>query len=327
MAVLEIVLHCLIFISTLAIGVLLVQVWKYLNSKPIVIQTVLDDLTKDGIVIFGLNILCGWITWIKLGSNYSYNVAMIITMINCFLKVSLMVQTLTFFITRHLFVFNFQYINNVEEGNIKIASRTFVTVLGLTCAIFDDWSSSEKFLYLTENQQIEEVQVKDSRPLFSLIVALSSLLIVAFVQARIAYTRFKYPELQNNLGENDTYNLKIISSAIVLSIATLIIIIFSYYASIRLWKNLLILFCSRIIASLLILLVMYSNESMFLFVKKNIIPFQIYPDPEIPQVNSAQHDERPVEVPIQLSKRDSTPHERVRRSSFEFSLQYFFSFF
>ena len=159
-------------------------------------------------------------------------------------------------------------------------------------------------------------------------------MIVAFVQARIAYKRSKHPELQNNVGENETYNLKMISVAVVLAIVMLTIILSSLYAKILLWKSLLIVFCVRSIVLFMILLTIYSNERMFLFVKNSLIPFYVDPDPEIPQVNSAPNDESPDQSPqdslneistenpfVFPQSKHPTSNERVKNSSYEFPLK------
>ena len=298
-----------------------------MNCKPLGLQTVLDDLTKDGMVILGLTIIYEWLTWIKFDYDYNCDVAIIVTKINAFFRVSLMAQAFTFSVTRYLFAFKFHYINNISEGNIKMTSRICVLMLASTCAIVDNWYSGKKFLYLTGNHQINNEETKDSRPFLTIIVVISSLMIVAFVQAQIAYTRFKHPELQNNVGADDTYNLKMISGAVVLSIVMLIVILASLYARIVLWKSLLIVLCVRMIVLFMILLVIYSNEKMSLFVKNSLMPFQVNPDPEISQVDSAPNEEIPVQEPIQhsfssqIQIENPTPNERVCKSSFEFSLQ------
>ena len=78
MRVEEIAIHCSIFVATTIIGLLLYQVLKYLNSKPLGLQIVLDDLTKDAMVILGLTMTYTWITWIKLTQQYDYHLAKII---------------------------------------------------------------------------------------------------------------------------------------------------------------------------------------------------------------------------------------------------------
>ena len=59
MRVEEIAIHCSIFVATIIIGVLLFKVLKYLNSKPLGLQIVFDDLTKDTMIILGLTIRGG----------------------------------------------------------------------------------------------------------------------------------------------------------------------------------------------------------------------------------------------------------------------------
>ena len=151
MRVEEIAIHCSIFVATIIIGVLLIQVLKYLNSKPLGLQIVLDDLTKDAMVILGLTMTYTWITWIKLTQQYDYHLAKIIIDIGVAFRVALIVQALTFSITRYLFVFNFSHINNVAESSIKMVSRIFVAVVSISCAFFDDWTGGKKFLYLLNN--------------------------------------------------------------------------------------------------------------------------------------------------------------------------------
>ena len=62
MRVEEIAIHCVIFIANVAIYALLFKVWKYLNSKPLGFQTVLDDLAKDGMILLALTLTynCGF---------------------------------------------------------------------------------------------------------------------------------------------------------------------------------------------------------------------------------------------------------------------------
>ena len=59
------VIYCLIFSETIVSGVLLLKIWKYLNSNPLVIKTVLDFLAKDGMFFLGLALIYLWITWIN----------------------------------------------------------------------------------------------------------------------------------------------------------------------------------------------------------------------------------------------------------------------
>ena len=268
----EIVVHCCILIVTSAIMVLLFQAWKYLNSKPFGFRTVLDDLAKDGMVILGLNLTHTWITWIKVASQYNYYVALAILKIEAIFRVSLIVQALTFSVVRYLFVFNFQKINNVSEGKIKMLSRLCVAVLVIICANFDDWTTAKKVSYLiTEIQTEEEHAFKGPRPFFSTIVTVASMLIIAYVQVRITYQKWKYPEFQDNEAEGDKYSLKMICIVVGVSLITVIIVVSSVYAKSIVLTSLSTLLYVRLIAFIAIWLLICSNERMLSFIKKHLL--------------------------------------------------------
>ena len=296
MRVEEIVIHCLIFLANIAIYALLFKVWKYLNSKSLGFQTVLDDLAKDGMILLALTLTYNWIVWIKFYPEYNYYVAMIIINVGASFRVSLIVQALTFSITRYLFVLNFSHINNVAEGSIKMASRIFLAVLSITCGTVDDWTGGKKFLYLTDKDK-DQVP-KSPTSLVSIIVAISSLLIIVYIQARISYAKWKYPEIYNNNEDNETYNLKIISVVTGILIVVVIIVLSFLFAKIDLWKSLLTLLCLRIIVLVAILLFIYSNPHLFSFVKNNLKVCQ--GDPFIQHTNPAPNDvsiENPFIIP------------------------------
>ena len=294
----EFVVHCLILIVIVAITVLLYQVWKYLKSKPLGIQTVLDDLAKDGMMILALTMTFTWITWIKFADQYNFHVALAILKVEAFFRVSLVTQALTFSITRYLFVFNFNYINNVAEEKIKMVSRICVTVLAIACATLDDWTAAKKVVYLiTENQINKEQQLKGPRPLLSTIISIASVLMMVYVQLRISYKRWKYPEFQNNEADSDTYNLKMISIVVGISLIIIVIVISSVYAKSIVLTSLITLLCVRIIAFVTILLLIYSNDRMFVFIKTHLLKCHTAPDLNVSQVNPLP-DQGPDQVQI-----------------------------
>ena len=56
----EIILHFFIFTVLVVIGILTIQVWHYLKSKPLGLQTILDDLAKESFTVFGLALVLNW---------------------------------------------------------------------------------------------------------------------------------------------------------------------------------------------------------------------------------------------------------------------------
>ena len=299
----EIIVHCLIFIIIFAIIVLLFQIRNYFNAKPLGRQTVLDDLAKDGMVLLGLTTTYTWITWIKVTSQYNYYVVMVILQIGVFFRVSLVLQTLTFTVTKYLFVFHFEYINSVSERKIKKISRICVALLSIAGAIIDDLNMGKKFLYLSEDRIMKDQDSKGPIPLFSIIIGITSTLTIFFVHSRITYVKWKYPEFQKQEAENDTYNLKVMSVVVGILIVMVIIVFMYGYAKFLLLTSLLTLLCVRVIILVMILLLIYSNERMFIFVKKKLMPFQ---DSFITHFDSLPIEEAPIQEPIQMPENDDS---------------------
>ena len=189
--------NILILITILAIFVLIYQVRNYLNSKPFGLQTVLDCLAKDGIIVLGSRQLLSWALMIKIVPEYNYYIVMSICNLNFFLGIALVVQCSIFSIIRYLFVFHFNFINSRSERKITIITRTCVVVLASICIIIDDISKSRKFLHLT-NSHFKETDVPKKVYLYfmsSIIITCVSILIMTFVQARIVHEKRKMPEI------------------------------------------------------------------------------------------------------------------------------------
>ena len=94
MEVEEIVIHCLILAVVLVNSVLLFQVWKYLNSKPPGMQTILHELAKDGILLIEAQLIINWITWVKVVPQVNYYVAMIAVKTALFVGISFLLWSI-----------------------------------------------------------------------------------------------------------------------------------------------------------------------------------------------------------------------------------------
>ena len=172
-----------------------------------------------------------------------------------------------------------------------MVSRICVTVLAIACATIDDWTTAKKVVYLTENQINTEQPIKGPRPLLSTITSIASVLMIVYVQLRISYKRRKYPEFQNNKADSDTYNLKMISIVVGISLIIIIIVISSVFAKSIVLTSLITLLCVRIIAFVTILLLIYSNDRMFAFIKTHLLKCHTAPDPNVSQVNPLPNQE------------------------------------
>ena len=222
----EIVIHCLIFVTVFFIGMLLFQVWKYLNSKALASKTVLDDLAKDCTIILGLALITSWVTWMKIAEEYNYYVAMGIVRSGLALRIGLMAQGMAFSTVRYLFLFHFEDINSVDENTIKLVARVFALILALLCAVFEDFSKNIKFLYLTEINIDKNLVYQSS--ISTHVMLIISLFVIFFVQGRIVYFKWKHPDPPQNQNVNDQYNLKAISFACFIALIQFSVLICSY---------------------------------------------------------------------------------------------------
>ena len=278
--------NILIFITLLPIYVLIYQVRNYLNSKPFGLQTVLDSLAKDGIIILGLRLIVNWILVINLTNKivpeYNYYLVMAIWKLNLFLGISLVVQCSTFSVIRYLFVFHFAFITSKSERKIKIITRICVVVLASLCIIIDDFSKTRRFFYLIHSQFKEE-DVPEERYLnfmTSIIVACVSLLVMVAVQARIFHEKRKMPEPLKKY-KWDFFNLKTVSIALFIVVAFSLLTISKAFVDVYVIPLLSQTMRDYFITLVIILILIKSNNRMYEYVKKKIIPEFIQKDMEM----------------------------------------------
>ena len=73
----EFIIHISFFIILIVIITILVQVWIYLNNKALGMQTILDELAKDGMIFLGPTLIINWLTWINFDLKFNYELAII----------------------------------------------------------------------------------------------------------------------------------------------------------------------------------------------------------------------------------------------------------
>ena len=219
---------------------------------------------------------------IKVVPVYNYYIAMSICKLNLFLGMSLVVKCSTFFVVRYLFVFHFNFINSKSERKIKIITRTCVVVLASLCTIIDDLNKSRQFLYLTNSQFKEKDVPKEKFPSFmsTIIVTCVSILIMVVVQARIVQEKRKMPELLKKY-KWDFFKLKTVSLALIIVAVIFLLRISTAFVDLYVISLLSSTLRSCIITFVIILILIKSNNRMYEYVKKKIIPEFILKDMEM----------------------------------------------
>ena len=207
---------------------------------------------------------------------------MSIRKLNLFLGMSLVVQCSTFFVVRYLFVFHFNFINSKSERKIKIIARTCVIVLASLCTIIDDLSKSRQFLYLTNSQLKEKDLPKEKylRFMSTIVITCISILIMVVVQARILHEKRKMPELLKKY-KWDFFKLKTVSLALFIVAAIFLLRISRAFVDLYVISLLSSTLRSCIITFVIILILIKSNNRMYEYVKKKVIPEFIQKDMEM----------------------------------------------
>ena len=274
--------HCFIFLVILAIVILLYQVRNYLNSKPLGQRTVLDNLAKDGMTILALRLSLNWITLIKVVPEYNYYVALMICQMKLFLGMTVIIQCATFSAIRYLFIFHFDFINTKDEKKVKMINRICVTVLALICTIVDDSSKNRQFLYLIHSQFKHNDDQKKIYKGFasSLIISSISILIIVIVQIRIICLKWNTPEPLKKYNW-DFFNWKTVSLALFIVVFSALLLISTAFMKFNLLSWLMSIYHTNVIIFVIIFLLVKSNNRMYAYVKKKIIPEFIQKDLEM----------------------------------------------
>ena len=246
---------------------------------------VLDSLAKDGMIILGFRLMINWTLvtpMIKIVPEYNYYVAISIVNLNVFLGMSLVVQCSTFSVIRYLLVFHFDFINSRSEKTIQLISRTCVVVLASLCLMIDDYSKNREFLYLTQSQFTEKDAPKKVylNVMSSIIITCVSILIMIVVQGRIVHERMKMPELFKKY-KWDFFNLKTVSFALFVVSVIFLLRISIAFVNVYVITSLSSTMRSCIITFMVILILIKSNNRMYVYVKRKIIPEFILRDIEM----------------------------------------------
>ena len=107
-------------------------VWKYLNNKPLGMQTILDHMTKDYIKICIVNIIMSWLTSFKFVHSYEHHIAITILVCNYFSVLAWFWQIFITVIIRYITIFYSPILNNIDDIKVKMITRCFVGFVSLS---------------------------------------------------------------------------------------------------------------------------------------------------------------------------------------------------
>ena len=259
----EAALHSLIFIILLVIGTLVIQVWRYLDSKSTGNQTFLDEVAKDGILVFYLTIVINWLTWIKIGDNYNYYVAVVLVKISQCSQVLTMGQAVIFNVVRYQYIFHFDYINSVNEKKFKIITQTLSTTIAVICGFIEDRSKTYKMLNLIHSSVDDKMY--HFTPITSGIFRLILIAIIVCIQIRIVVYKQKAPSGDK---EKEDFNPRFVAAAFLFVIIHASVLTVSFFVKMRIIGELTRLGIAYFDFVVVIVILLYGNKNMSVFVKR-----------------------------------------------------------
>ena len=87
--------------------ILIILMWKYYKQKAPGMQTILDQIGRDGLVLLAIAFPMDWMSCVKIMPNYNYYLALAAVKSTLFSRVILWAQTLVLFVLRYMYVFHF----------------------------------------------------------------------------------------------------------------------------------------------------------------------------------------------------------------------------
>ena len=152
----EIILYFLRFFLGSATVIKAYLIWNYLNKKALGMQTILDQMVKDIIIINGMTFISSSLTMIKIVKTpYNHYVAITLLMFRYFFVLAVFWQIFVTVVIRYLSVFYHSILNSVDEVKIIKISRLFVGLMSLISTFLEGYENEVLYIWLT-NKDIDK---------------------------------------------------------------------------------------------------------------------------------------------------------------------------
>ena len=253
----------------LAINYTLIMVmWKYYRYKAPGMQTILDQIGRDGLVLLAIAFPINWMSCIKIMPNYNYYLALAAVKSTLFSRVILLAQTLVLFVIRYMYVFHFTWISEKSETKMTVVLRILVVALALAITGFEDVSEIFRFRYLMEEtlDKKNEYGVPKIAFVFNVVI----LLVIVFVQFSIVLYK-KKGSAQLPATEESTSDKYVTKTISFLCLIFIIVAAISFYQVFNhnssIIQLLQFLYCTVALVICKSIFI-YSNEKLLKFCKR-----------------------------------------------------------
>ena len=175
--------------------------WKYLENKPLGMQTVLDLMAKDFMCLNTIAFFTSSLVYIKFHENYSAEVAMIIIRINYMTGgIAILLMLMAAIVIRYLYICYPGLMYETNDQNIMLVTRCFVGVGSITCAFLEEFTKAgPEYIYLTGSNNEEENEVGTLKILQGILAI--DFILLFLLQVKIEFHKEK-------LRKNSTINFQ-----------------------------------------------------------------------------------------------------------------------
>ena len=189
-------------------------VWKYLNNKPLGMQTILDHMTKDYIKICIVNIIMSWLTSFKFIPSYEHHIAITILMCNYFSILAWFWQIFVTVIIRYITIFYSPILNNIDDIKVKMTTRCFVGFVSLSSTFMRNFQGHfahvANYAFLTNKYGVKIDSMNPYGALQFVVVADLIALIVVQIKIEIFERNLEnhnqIDKMENGFDENFKYS-------------------------------------------------------------------------------------------------------------------------
>ena len=162
---------------------------KYLNKKPLGMQTILDIVVKDLSKIIMVFASTSWFVYVPVKNlDYAYKnyVSLMIVGLHHLTHIAIIVQSIIFVGLRYLYIFHQIILNNFDDSKIMKCLRLFVSIVCLTLTFIEipHLEHTVDYCYMM-NIEVEKENFKLTHLVIVLILVILGLIGTVFVQVKI----------------------------------------------------------------------------------------------------------------------------------------------
>ena len=256
------------------------MVLKYLNKKPLGMQTVFDEIIKDFIYVNMLDWLIFNVSDIAVTFFAPLNHYVMITMLICRFTASIAVinQLSILMVIRYLYVFYSSQMNDAHFA--KNLARLFLVYISFTIALFID-KKTTPFYYIASGKNIENgCNVVKPIPFF-ITVGVCGIILV-FTQCKIekfnqsVASQQQDVQVEENQNSSDTYRNNTIRITLIILFLSLTSVTMYHLLTCRPWVNILDLLRIHTLKEITLyniipMIFIVRNDTLFCFVKIQIL--------------------------------------------------------